>query len=508
MTPEQVKRLIGERLPQTEKLPGRESEMDYNDAGGTGFIDNAKRLERFVILGVDDGTLYVDKNTLTKRTIELVQALPYETVRDVTLDNLDKAWRRRNPLAVAAIRAALVKEDRAKVASEMLPALVNTPSDLLYFARLYHQELAAPFSRSVRRAVSDKLNGFSEFHLAKYRKRWGFGLDDLIKLTHPKPRDERRSVAFRYLLSSGGEYAVPGSYFYHLETLKRVESLDEMIKIITMHGLSWEFAPTWALKEPKFWEALFKEGWIPEMALVRNAWRFANPAISPETRGKVVEALANVERVHPGYILTAWIELKNRQEKLGSLASPLIDALWRAFESRSGASQRRDRIAIGLDVSGSTFVKAGNALLIERILAMGAILKRVFPNSDLVYFDSRVKPGPNDPVAALEYVDNYYYSYDEKGWGGGTALAAPVAHFAKLAPPYDAVVIITDEEGWQGEHIQQVYKRNKKKLGKLIVVTVSGAATVSMTDPKDPDQLTVVGIVPDLDEIVGRFLES
>ena len=52
--------------PQSTAIPGREAEMEPNNAGGVTFkLDDWERLNRFLILGSEGGTYYVGERKLT-----------------------------------------------------------------------------------------------------------------------------------------------------------------------------------------------------------------------------------------------------------------------------------------------------------------------------------------------------------------------------------------------------------------------------------------------------------
>jgi len=65
-----------QNAPQSEPIPGREQEMARNDAGGYAFqLEPWKMLDRFLILGSDGGTYYVNSRTLTLRNAGNVAGL-------------------------------------------------------------------------------------------------------------------------------------------------------------------------------------------------------------------------------------------------------------------------------------------------------------------------------------------------------------------------------------------------------------------------------------------------
>jgi len=499
----QVNRVKGMYNSARSKLPGREHEMTYNDAGGAVFIDDAKRLERFIILGIDEGTIYATPEEIHERTIELIRELPYETFKRVMIEAAPKAWRKRNPIAAIAIRAALT-DDRALIFNDLLPnlpGLFKTPSDLLYFASMYRGAFRKPFSRSVRRFVQRKLHDFDDYQLAKYRKRYGISTSDLLKLAHPHPGD--RNAVFHYLLD--GEYTdeLAGTIFEGLKLANIAGTVDEVLKVAERFNLSWEMLPSWALKDADTWVGLYRMGKIPAMALLRNAWRFDRDGVPGDVFDSVVEDLSKIHRrgVHPGYILTAAIELKRR-----NASYDLVDALFKAFDAASSSNAAHDmRIGLAIDNSGSMWWgMIGGMLRLEAALALGSVIDSAFRRVSVTYFSNRAYNLNIRPRSALDSFEDTLREYS-----GGTSVASALSHLAdRRGDGYDATVVITDEQNWAGESVQMTYQRHKKTLGKLIIVTVDASAKGSLTDPKDPDQVTVVGLVPEIDKVIAEFVRG
>ena len=73
------------QTPQGAPLPGREAEMKVNNAGGVVFtVDAFERLRRFLILGSDTSTYYVNAKELTLDNIDgVLAALREDGVRVV-----------------------------------------------------------------------------------------------------------------------------------------------------------------------------------------------------------------------------------------------------------------------------------------------------------------------------------------------------------------------------------------------------------------------------------------
>ena len=104
------------RTPQHEALPGQVA----NTAGGHAFaVDDWDRLDRFLVLGSEDGTFYIAPRALTRENAEAVERClaadgARVVARVVEISDAGRAPRNDPALFVLAMAAASDDPDRAE----------------------------------------------------------------------------------------------------------------------------------------------------------------------------------------------------------------------------------------------------------------------------------------------------------------------------------------------------------------------------------------------------------
>ena len=204
---------------QTAAIPGREAEMVRNSAGGMVFgVGTFDRLRRFLILGSDAPTFYVNERDLTLGNIEGVLDALHEdglrTVREIT--EISAAGRApKNDAALYALALAasygargtagvdlvggtmadrLVKSgdlravDVRRAAFAALPQVARTGTHIMQFVGFL--ETLRGWGRGPIGAIARWLESMTDDKLAlqavKYRQRNGWTMRDILRLAHPR----------------------------------------------------------------------------------------------------------------------------------------------------------------------------------------------------------------------------------------------------------------------------------------------------------------------------------
>lgn len=505
-------------------IPGRESEMVKNNAGGYAFDDGPfGAIYRFVMLGIDNGTYYVSPSALSLRLMKAFEeyldphsekaemGMRVKRFMQLLLYGTNSSMRKRNVLSAYAIGLTLMPDEYRNMAYKEFNKIVNTGSDLLYFMA-YTRNLGRGVGKGLRRAISRWYNGRDfdqiDYQLAKYTSRQGFHHRDVIRLAHPAPNSDELSAVFKYLLRGG----TPPSFsrFHHIERLSQVDNLNELMEIVIKHNLSWEMIPTnpWH-KMPEFWERMLDH--LPWNAFLRHLRRYINYWIAEKGEyagfDKAIERLDKVNKeklhVHPGRILDAHIALVDL--RIEKVTEALKGAFFRGFER---VKPTDISIGIGTDTSGSMFYAA----LFDKAIAINATLEKAIKNTETVFFKSNAYiPKLTMSISDLAFAGPFpINAHKLRRLGikpGHTNAASVIEHFLEKGSRHDAIVIITDEETWLGKHPSRVFEKYQKRVNpnaKLVVITLSPAGR-PMTDPSKADQVTVVGWTPDIAKIVVNF---
>jgi len=530
------------KTPQSESADPRQ---EKNNAGGFSFvIDDWKRLERFLILGTEGGTYYVDERKLTKENAEAVlRCIKSDGKRTVAkiveISDAGRAPKNDPALFALALAAKLGDTETRQAAYEALPKVARIGTHLFHFAESVKN--LGGWGRATKRAFSKWYLGKSAkdlaFQVMKYQQRDGWAHFDLMAKAHPKPeKDSGHEKIFAYLADKWKvEGELPGkddplALIYAFEEAKRLASeignlpaslaAQKIAKLISDYHMPWECVPTQALSRVEIWEAL-----LPHMgmtAMIRNLGRMtANGLIGmmSDAQKHVVAQLGNVEalkkaRVHPLSILVAMKTYSQGHGEKGKLAwapnERIVDALDTAFYlAFKGVVPTGKNTLLAIDCSGSMSSNMVTGMPLsarEGAAAMSLVTANVEDNYAIVGFSNGLgksmhsNAGYNSGIEPLKIspkmrMPEVTHTMEEFHWGG-TDCALPMIYALENKVKVDVFQIYTDSETWSGAiHPFQALREYRQKMGiaaKLIVIGMT-ATEFTIADPSDAGMMDVVG---------------
>ncbi|MEM9378904.1 MAG: TROVE domain-containing protein [Planctomycetota bacterium] len=295
---------------QWQPLPGRE--QVENHAGGYVFaVDRWTRLERFLVLGSEGGTYYVEERELTLESAYCVFAcLAEDAPRTVeAIAAISRAGRApSNRPALFALAIAFCEETAVPSARARFSDIVRTGSHLFEF--LAAVRALRGFGRSLRGAIADwyleKPVDRLAYQLVKYRRRSGWTHRDALRLCHAK--DQERNALFAWAVGHEAGDLPPIVRGFSLAQTADAAALPELIRT---YRLTHEMVPSHALRDPSVLRALAES--MPIAALVRYLGRLSKAGL---LRGhdplvdRICERLGSAEeiraaRLHPMALLVA-----------------------------------------------------------------------------------------------------------------------------------------------------------------------------------------------------------
>lgn len=534
------------KTAQSQAIPGREAEMEKNNAGGYTFLSNDwDQLLRFLIIGSIGGTYYVTQNKLTLDNTSHIKGLVKEdgirVVNEVVRVSDEGLALRNDPaLFVLAICAADGNIDVRQHALENLPKVARTATHLFTFIS-YVKEMRG-WGRALKNAVANwyqKRKAPSlAYQIVKYRNREGFTHRDVLRLTKPKPKDDEHDFLYGYaankVVFDDGKFIksekdakdtviqLPAG----LDIIKGVElikqeglSRTQVVNLISDYNLTHEMIPNEYKGEPVVWEALLER--MPLTAMIRNLGKMTSIGLlKPMSNASklVVNKLRDQEylqksRVHPIAVLIALKVYANGAGIKGSLAwnpvQTINDALeggfYKAFKNVEPTGKNT---LLALDVSGSmgwndvmgiNFMKCS-----ELTAAMALVTANVEPNYMIFGFSDRFKAldisASDSLIDATRKVANRTF--------GRTDCALPMEYAKQQKLDVDSFFIYTDNETWAGRiQPSQALIAYRKKSGNDAKLAVIAAAATRFTiaDPKDPGMLDVCGFSSDTPKVLSEF---
>lgn len=538
------------QTPQSEPIPG--SSQVENHAGGFTFaVNDWVRLERFLILGSESGTYYVNERKLTRDNADVVaRCIQADGLRTVqTIVDVSKGGRAaKNDPAIFALAMAskMGNEETRKAANDAVSDVCRIGTHLFHFAT--YIKLFGGWGEGTLRALRNWYQRNPQkiaYQAVKYRQRDGWSHRDLLRLSHPKPENKLQETLFGWIVNRETSLLKDWSS----EATKEVLAIDEggvlsiiegyekvnadgvtapqAAALVREYNLPREAVPTDLLKSNEVWQAMLDTG-MPMTALIRNLATMTRIGLltpGSEATRTILDQLADGERlrkarVHPIQVLAAMATYKAGHSLRGSATwdpvVPIVDALDTAFyDSFDYIEPTGKRHLLALDCSGSMWGRWGMGSIgtfsaAEGAAAMAMVTARsesmyetvAFASGDwqrsggsgrsFFYRENGINALPISPRQRLDDVQAAMRSQD---WGG-TDCALPMLYALDREREVDVFIIYTDSETWAGDiHPMQALNKYRQQSGipaKLVVVGMT-ATDFSIADPDDAGSMDVVG---------------
>lgn len=519
---------------QHQPIVGREKEMVQNNAGGYTFaVNDWTRLDRFIILGSEGGTYYVNAKELTKQNAECVLhciQLNGERTVDRIVELSESGRAPKNDPALFALALASKYGDNAtrKAAYAALPRVGRIGTHLFHFVQ--YREQFGGWSRGLRGAIANWYESKTPSDLAyqavKYQQRDGWSHRDLLRLAHPKTDNATRNTIYHWMVKGWdgvGDEPHPEKdlqFIWAFEKAKTATKSKEIVSLIADYNLPREAIPTQFLTEKDVWDALLVK--MPMEAMIRNLATMTRVGLLvplSDAVNTIRERLANADyikksRLHPIKVLAA---LKTYEQGHGERGQnswtpvpAIVDALNDAFYTSFGnVTPTGKNFLFGVDVSGS--MTYGTIAGMEGITpniaatAMAMVTAKVEKNYHIMGFaDSFRDLG----VTANMRLDQAMEKTSGMSFGG-TDCALPMLWAIQHKAKVDTFVVLTDNETWFNEklHPVQALQQYRQKMGIPAKLVVAGMTSTNFTiaDPSDGGSLDVVGFDTATPELISDF---
>lgn len=512
------------QTPQSQPIPG--SNQVRNSAGGHVWaLDCWGMLDRFLILGSEDGSYYVKAVDLTKVNVDNVLAAIKEDGARVVdrIVEISRSGRapKNDPAIFALALVATFGDDRARtLALDAVPSVCRTGTHLFAFAQIC--DGLRGWGRGLRKAIGRWYNVKSpaelEYQLVKYGQRNGWSHRDLLRLSHPVPASDAHKSLYKWVTSA----EAPEKGAPLIEAALRARTMTspaEVASLIRESKLPREAIATEMLNETEVWEALLED--MPMTAMVRNLATMTRVGLLTRKGAATEKVIAQLQdrerlkraRVHPAALLMALRTYASGQGLRGSgtwtPVKPIVDALDAAFYTAFDfVEPTGKRYLLGVDISGSMSLPGTAGLPItaaEAATAMAMVTLSTEQSATAMAFATEFRPLKIWKRMGLEKA----VKVGQAMTMGGTDCARPMLWATENRLPVDVFVVYTDNETWFGRvHPSQALAQYRDKMGidaKLIVVGIT-ATKFSIADPKDKGMLDVVGFDASVPTVMNAFV--
>lgn len=522
------------RLRNLHSTPVTQRQQEHpdqvaNSAGGFSFqVSPWDLLDRFLVLGSEGATYYIDAPTLTRENsrniVSLIKADGIRVVnRIIEISDSGRAARNDPALFALALCIAEGDDETRSYAYANLGKVARIGTHLFHLAD-YLKGMGKGWGKGLRKAVAGWYTNMPaeklEYQLVKYQQRDGWSHRDMLRLSHPFPTSPTQQGIFHWVtkgeILSGARMPMIRAHM----ALNDNSSAKDVVNAILEHGLPREAIPTKFLNEVQVWDALLEK--MPMHAMVRNLGKMTQVGlIKPASKATMLIAnkLSNKEaisksRMHPLQLLVAGAVYGSGSGFRGSLTwnaeRAIIDALDDAFYLAFGnVEPTGKRTLMGLDVSGSMSCQIGPGMPIS--CAMGT--------AAMSLVTARVEKAGSYAIRGFstDFVDlgisprmslNQAMRHTQMRNFGSTDCSLPMAWAMQEKLEFDTFIVYTDSETWAGMiHPHKALEQYRQKTGipaKLIVVGMC-ANQFTIANPNDAGMLDVVGFDAAAPQIMSDF---
>ncbi len=521
--------------PVSSPIPGRETVMVKNNAGGYTFsVSPRERLLRFLVLGADGATYYATKQDHFKQayagTEKAIQVLGKEAV-DLIVDVSVKGRAPKQDAAIFAL-ALCVARGSAEVrapAIEAIQKVCRIPTHLFSFLTDVKSLGGKLGGRHLQRTLQnwylDKKPEDLAYHLVKYRQRGGWTHRDVLRLAKPAGGNTPHGDLFAWatgkpvLLDNRSHMRIISAY-----EMAKDESLSDkgLASLVTQFSLPREALPEARLSGEQgveTWSALLHaEGGMPLTALLRTLNRMTAAGVFSSSEevefvcSRILsENLLRSARVHPIQVLSTlrtYAQGHGERGKLSWKPNPrIVAALEKAFLLSFGTVETSGKnFYVGLDVSGSMTMGdiAGVPGLTPREAssALALLWAKTEPSCIVKGFTANGGGYWNSSTALIDLTSDFkggtLQGVQERVGNlpfGSTQPALIIEDALKNKISVDVFVVLTDNEVNSGDHPSKVLERYRREVNpnaKLVVVGMT-ATEFTLADPEAPYMLDMVG---------------
>ncbi len=540
-------RHVSRDIPQTEQA---HSDQVANSAGGFTFkVTPQVKLERFLILGSEGGTYYIDEKDLTKQNIDNLRTMTATDPKFVVdlaveISKNGRSYKNNAAIFVMAFVMTFASDEFKSYARTNVNQVVRTSTHLFTFNK-YLKALApgSGLGTSRNRAIAawyeDKSLDEIAYQTVKYRQREGWTHRDSFRQSRPNLGTDPGTVALGNWILGKDERSAANTQdlpriVRGFKFVQEAQTVSEVLSHLdTYQTLPWEAIPTQFLKNTDVWKKLFYNGQVSGQALVRNVTRlarlnaFEDLVFARDYADRLTdEGMILKTKLHPINFLnavTVHVEGQVQRDRNAygfsygyssarkrdwTTSSIIVDALNAGYHlAFANAIPSNKRTLLALDVSGSmsSAMALGLDLTAAQVTgAMAATIAKVEPYHRIMGFASEFRDlGISANMGLTEVMrrvqDNNF---------GSTDCGLPMTWALKNKFEYDTFVVMTDSETYAGAvHPHIAIERYRQKMGidaKMIVVSVSGN-DFSIANPNDSGMLDVVGADSNLPKLITEF---
>lgn len=359
-----------------------------------------------------EDTFYESGVSIANRISELVKEVDPKLVMSLAIEAREKFKLRSVPIF---LMANLVKIHKgSKLIGDTITRVIQRPDEMSKFLELYWADGKKPIPAQAKRGLANAFHKFDEYQLSKWNRDGKIKLRDVMRLTHPTPKDDVQDALWSRLISD--ELATP-------ET--------------------WEVRLSSGEDKKNVWEDLLTHNKMGALAVLRNLRNFSRDDVQPDIIKQALNEM-KVDRVLPYRFLAA-------ARFVGSQYNEhLENAMFRCLKN---AKKLHNKTVLLVDVSGSMdWGLARNAEVFHRqtpenevnridvACGLAILLREICNDVEIYTFSDRTVPVADARGFALKNL--IYTSQAHRS----TMLGQSISYLSNKINSSERTIVITDEQ--------------------------------------------------------------
>jgi 60 kDa SS-A/Ro ribonucleoprotein len=493
------KSLIGKLVPATDAV---------NEEHAPAYALSPKhQLAQYAATGCLNSTFYAGAAQQLKKVLELCLDLDAEFIAKTAVFCRERGYMKDMPALLCAV---LSVKDR-ELLNVVFPRVIDNGKMLRNFVQIVRSGVVGRKSlgSAPKRLVREWLDARTPSALFKANVGQAPSLKDIVKMVHPKPKDEAREALFGYFIGRDYAFDKLPEIVRNYELFKYGQSLEvpdvpfQMLTALPLSTKEWE---TIARRAP--WQ-------MTRMNLNTFARHgvFGQPGLAEliANRLRDPEAIAKA-RVFPYQLMVAYAMADANYDIPKEVCEALQDAMEIAI---ANVPEIDGQVYVCPDVSGSMSSPATghrkgattNVRCIDVAALVAAAVLRKNPRAEVLPFECgvvKVKLNPRDSVMTNA-------SKLAAVGGGGTNCSAPLKKLNHRKAMGDLVIFISDYESWvdaghgRGTATMREWNvfKQRNPNARLVCIDVQPYQTVQATEREDI--LNVGGFSDQVFDLVSEF---
>lgn len=481
-----------------------------NLAGGRAYaLSDKGALAQMAVTGVFNDTYYADAKAQLSSARAYVDKVDNEFLAKLAIYTRERAYMKDMPAYLCAV---LASRD-VTLLDKVFNRVVNNGKMLRNFVQLVRSGAVGRKSLGSRpkKLVSAWLNAANDSQLLSATVGNSPSLADVIKLAHPKAKDDKRDAFFKYVLGRDVDTNVLPD---NVKALLQFRSGNSVV----VPQVPFELLTTLPLSKAD-WREIAKNATWTQTRMNLNTFLRHDVFESKDMVDLIAkrlsdEGLIEKAKVFPYQLLAAYLNVDI------AMPSKLVNALQDAMEvAVNNVPTFEDDVAVLVDTSGSMSQAVtgsrGSASSKVRCIDVAALFAsavlRKNPSAEVVPFDTRVHSAILNGRDAIMTNAKKLASFG----GGGTDCACALRELNRRGSRAQTVIYVSDNESWLNAHhyrsatgTMEEWNKYQKRNPKAKLVCIDLTPNTTTQAQEGHSVLNVGGFSDEVFNIVALFAQN